>query len=141
MSKKLGQLLAERAAARPSFVTCVEIEFQPVAMVTFYPWEAKEWAFPWARLDAFSFSDKEESERLELHFSNYHVTIVGENLRKILADIRKFKVSTMRDLPASHRATLTQNEVFIERLEVRPLTAPKGPALTGQSGSGSAAAA
>ena len=119
MSKKLGQLLAERAPARPSIATCVEIEFQPVSMVTFYPWEAKEWAFPWARLDTFSFSDKDESDRLELFFPNHQIIVAGENLRGILDDIRKSKVRCLRDLPASHRAMLRPEDVFIAQLQVK----------------------
>jgi len=133
MSTRLGQRLAESAAARPPIIPCVETDFQPVSMVTFCPWKSKEWTVPWARLDALSFSDEEELERLELFFPHHQIIAVGENLREILADIRKFKVSTMRDLPASHRANLTPDDVFIAQLEVRPLTAPKGPSLAGQS--------
>jgi|GEM_PF-1312029 len=131
MSSTLRQRLAERRAACAHIVTCVETEFQPVAMVTFYPWQAREWTVPWARLDAFSFSNQEESERLELLFPHHQIIAVGENLRKILDDIRQFKVRCLRDLPASHRAKVEPGDVFIGRLEVKPLADLKSRPPTG----------
>jgi hypothetical protein len=122
MSKKLGQLLVEGAAPRPSTVGCVEMDNRPVATVTICPWEEKEWTFPWVRLDAFSFSDREDSERLELFFPNHHIVADGENLREILGAIREFKVRRLRDLPASHRAMLPPEHVFVAQLQVKAST-------------------
>ena len=98
------------------------MKFNPVAMVTFCPWQAKEWTVPWSRLDAVSIFDEQELERVELFFPHHQVIIVGENLREIMDDIRTFKVCCLRDLPASHRTNLNPKAVFITQLEVRLLT-------------------
>lgn len=107
---------------------CVEKDCHPVAMVTFCPWQAKEWALPWSRLDALSVGDEEESERVELFFPHHHVIMIGDNLRDMLDEIRTFEVLFLRNLPASHRPTFTPRETFITQLEVRALADPKnGP--------------
>jgi hypothetical protein len=117
------RVLAERNAE----VRCVDRGFDSVSMVTFCPWQAREWTLPWARLDALSFFDEEGSERVELFFPHHQVIVIGENLRKIMDDIRNFQVSLLRDLPESHRARLTPGAVFIAQLEVRVLADPKTP--------------
>lgn len=106
-------------------IRCVETDCRPVAVVTFYPWQAKEWALPWSRLDAMSVCDEEESERVELFFPHHHIIMIGDNLRDFLEDIRTFQVLCLRNLPASHRATFAPREPFITQLEVRPLADPK----------------
>ncbi len=93
-------------------------------MVTFCPLQAKEWTVPWARLDAVSFSNEGESERVELFFPHHQVIVVGENLRQIMDDILIFRVRCLRDLPASHRASIRAEDVFITHLEVRLLADP-----------------
>ena len=120
----LREQLAKMNAESPPAARCVETEFQPAAMVTFCPLQAKEWTVPWARLDAVSFSNEGESERVELFFPHHHVIAVGEHLRDIMDDIRHFKVRCLRDLPASHRASLKSDGVFISQLEVRSLADP-----------------
>jgi hypothetical protein len=110
---------AESAAAKAA--ECVETSYQPVSMVTFCPWQAKEWNMPWVRLDSFSFSNEQELERLELFFPNYEVIVVGENLRTIKEEIRGCTVRCLRDFPASHRAGFKPSAVFISQLEVRPI--------------------
>ena len=62
-------------------IRCVETDCRPVAVVTFYPWQAKEWALPWSRLDAMSVCDEEESERVELFFPHHHIIMIGDPLR------------------------------------------------------------
>lgn len=106
-------------------IRCVETDCRPVAMVTFYPWQAKEWALPWSRLDALSIYDEEASERVELFFPHHHVIMIGDNLRDILDKIRTFQVLFLRSLPASHRPSFTPRETFISQLDVRPLADPK----------------
>ena len=98
-------------------------------MVTFCPWQAKEWTVPWSRLDAVSFFDESELERVELFFPHHQVIVIGENLRELMDDIRSFKVSCLRDLPASHRASLKPDGVFISQLEVRLLPDSSQPPL------------
>ncbi len=120
----LRKILAEQSAQCPPVVRCVETEFSPVTMVTFCPWQAKEWTVPWSRLDAMSFFRGPEAEQLELFFPHHQVIAIGENLRGIMDDILVPRVSCLRDLPASHRASLSANDVFVTKLEVRLLTDP-----------------
>jgi hypothetical protein len=94
-------------------------------MVTFCPMQAREWSLPWARLDAVSFSDEEESERIELFFSHHQVIVVGEQLRDVVEDLLHFTIRRLRNLPASHRATLRRGEPFIAQLEVKLLADQK----------------
>jgi len=117
----LKEAIAARKALEPPSVCCVEKEYHPVAMVTFYPWQANEWALPWSRLDALAFFHEEEQERIELFFPHHHVVIVGENLQGTLDPIRTFQVRGLRALPASHRANLRPTEPFIYRLNVQRL--------------------
>jgi hypothetical protein len=117
----LSEAVAAKKALSEPVVNCAEKDFRAVSTVTFCPWQATEWTVPWARLDAVSFSDEEESQRVEFFFPRHQVIVVGENLRGIMDDIRNFKVSCLRDLPASHRAKLTPDAVFIAQLEVRLL--------------------
>jgi len=117
----LKAAVAARLALEPTPVCCVEKEYHPVAMVTFYPLLAKEWALPWSRLDALTFSHEEEQERIELFFPHHQIVIVGENLQGTLDPIRTFLVRGLRALPASHRAKLRPTEPFIHRLDVRLL--------------------
>jgi len=108
----------------PSPVRCVETKPSLATMVTFCPWEANQWTVPWSRLDAMSFFRGPEAEQLELFFPHHQVIAIGENLRGIMDDILVPRVSCLRDLPASHRASLSANDVFITKLEVRLLTDP-----------------
>ena len=119
--------LKESLAQRSVPIRCVEKESCPVAIVRLCPWQGKEWALPWSRLDALSFCRDEEEERIELFFPHHHVMVVGENLRGILESICAFEVSCLRDLPAAHRANLELRESFIARLEVRVQANPWGP--------------
>ena len=113
----LKQALALKAVP----IRCVEKDCNPVAMVRLCPWQDKEWALPWSRLDAFSSFREVELERVELFFPHHHIVLVGENLRGIAGDILRFQVSCLRELPAAHRANLERCEAFILRLEVRLL--------------------
>jgi hypothetical protein len=123
----MSSLRESFAVIRGVPIRCVEKDCRPVAMVTLCPWQAKEWALPWSRLDAFSFCHEEELERVELFFPHHQVIVVGENLRGILEGICTFEVSCLRDLPAAHRASLQPREAFIVRLEVRLLADPWNP--------------
>jgi hypothetical protein len=127
----LGKFSAAKKALSPPIVQCVETDYHPVGTVTFCQWQAKEWTMPWARLDAFSFSNEQELERVEIFFSQHQVIVVGENLREITDDLRSFKVLCLRDLPVSHRASLSTGAVFITQLEVRFLADPKNRPPTG----------
>ena len=120
----LRQALEEHDAKFPPVFRCVEMKHNSNAMVTFCPWQAKEWTVPWSRLDAVSLFDRQELERVELFFPHHQVNVVGENLRAIMDDIRNFRVSCLRDLPASHRTSLRADNVFITQLEVRLLADP-----------------
>ncbi len=108
----------------PSPIRCVETKHNNATMVTFCPWEAKQWTVPWSRLDAISFFRGPDAEQLELFFPHHQVIAIGENLRGIMDDILVPRVSCLRDLPASHRASLSANDVFITKLEVRLLMDP-----------------
>ena len=122
MSSLREVIAAEKAlSAAAKAAECVETSYQPVSMVTFCPWQAKEWNMPWARLDSFSFFNEQELERLEIFFPNYQVIVVGENLRTIKDDIRGYTVRCLRDFPPSHRASFKPSAVFISQLEVRPI--------------------
>ena len=121
----LADLLEQRKAERPQRICCIEKDYHPVSMVTFCLWQAKEWSLPWSRLDAVTFSHEQESERVELYFSHHQVIVLGENLRRIMDDIRGFKVLCLRDLPATLRAGVRPEAVFITRLEVRLMADPK----------------
>lgn len=125
----LSRLLAEKKAVE--LPRCVEDSFSPVAMITFCPMQAKEWSLPWARLDAVSFSDEEESERIELFFAHHHVIVVGEHLRAIMDDILHFTIRCLRNLPEAHRATLKAGDTFIARLEIKLLSEEKSRPLPG----------
>jgi hypothetical protein len=122
----LKQLIAEKNALCPPVIQCVEKEYHPVPTITFCPLQSKEWTFPWSRLEAVSFANEQEQERIELLFPNHHVTIVGVNFRRIMEDLRNFRLWSMRSLPAAHRATLRAEAVFISQLEVRPQTDSQG---------------
>ncbi len=98
---------------------CMKIGFERFIWGTFCPWQSKEWMLPWSRLDAISFLHDGESERVELLFPNHHGVIVGENLRKVIEEIPTLQVEYLRDMPASHRASLNPGEPFISQLEVR----------------------
>lgn len=131
----LARLLAERKAAEPPPAPrCVEKNYTPVAMITFCPMQAKEWSVPWARLDSFSFSNEEESERIEFFFPHHQVVVVGEHLRAIMDDILHFNIRCLRNLPASHRATLRPGATFIAQLEVKLLTDQKARPFPGNPG-------
>jgi len=121
----LKEAIAARKALDPSPIRCVEKDYHPVAMVTFYQWQAKEWALPWSRLDALSFSHEEDLERIELFFPYHHVVIVGENLQETTDNIRTFQVRCLRALPASHQAKLRPTDPFIHRLEVQRIADSK----------------
>ena len=125
---KLREAVAAMKALSPQTACCVEIEYGPVSTVTFCPWKATEWTLPWARLDSMGFTDEVEVARVELIFPHHHVTMVGENLRTILDDIRTFRVSCMRDLPAARRSTVISRAVFISKLDVRYKPDAKNPA-------------
>jgi hypothetical protein len=125
----LKEAIAERKALEQPSFRCVEKDYHPVAMVTFYPWQAKEWALPWSQLDALAFSHEEEQERIELFFPHHQIVIVGENLQETLEPIRTFLVRGLRALPASHRAKLRPTEPFIHQLDVRLIAdTPNRPA-------------
>ena len=117
----LKAAVAARLALEPTPVCCVEKEYHPVAMVTFYPLLAKEWALPWSRLDALTFSHEEDRERIELFFPHHQIVIVGENLQGTLEPIRTFLVRGLRALPVSQRVKLRPTDPFIYQLDVRQL--------------------
>lgn len=117
----LNELIAMQNASSPPRIRCIEKEYHPVAMVTFYPWQAMAWALPWSHLNALSFRNLAEQEHIELLFPHHHVVLVGENLQETLDPLCTFMVRGLRALPDSHRARLRPGEPFIERLEVRLL--------------------
>jgi hypothetical protein len=121
----LSEAIAAKKTLNEPPILCVETDYRPVAMVTFCPWQAKAWTLPWSRLDALSFDDREEWERVELFFPHHHILMVGERLRSITDKLHSFMVRRLRDLPTSHRASFGSNAVFIAQLEVRLLADPK----------------
>ena len=131
-SRTLWEEMAARRALHPPVVECVETDrHHPVPFVTFYPWQAKEWTLPWARLEALSFFQDEFSDRLELYFPNHHVIATGENLRATVGNIRSSRVGCLRVLLPSHRGTLEATEPFIHQLEVRLLNGQEHRSLAG----------
>lgn len=125
LSESLAAAKAERSPP------CVEIEYRSVSAVTFCPWQAPEWTLPWSRLEALRFSIQEESEKLVLFFPNHHVIAVGDGFRRVIAELREFKVSFLRSLPAVHRAALGPRSPFIATLEVQLVTEGPKPAPAG----------
>jgi hypothetical protein len=130
----LKEAIAARKALEPTPVCCVEKDYHPAAMVTFYPLLAKEWALPWSRLDALAFSHEEDRERIELFFPHHHVVMVGENLQGTLEPIKTFLVRALRALPASQRVKLRPTEPFIQQLDVRLLTEEANRPTEGMTG-------
>lgn len=123
----MGQLFVElngRKIPASQCVLCVESDTIPVTMVAFSPWLAKEWVLLWSRLDAVSFVNEEELERLEFFFPHHHIAAVGENLRKVLEDVVRFRVSRFRNLPPAHRINFGPADPFISKLEIRLLADP-----------------
>ena len=96
----LADVLAQGKSERSPEICCIEKDYHPVSMLTSCLWQAKEWTLPWSRFDAVTFSLERESERMELVFSHHQVIVVGENLRRIMDDIRGLKLFCLRDLPA-----------------------------------------
>ena len=119
-SRTLREEIAAWKVLHPPVVECVETDHHhPVSFVTFYPWRAKEWTLPWARLEALSFCQEDGAERLELYFPNHHVIAIGENLRATVGNIRSSRVGCLRVLLPSHQGTLGAAEPFIHQLDVR----------------------
>src|SRR4051812_2782759 len=115
--------LAERRAAKST--GCLEIEAKSVSMIAVCPWQSKEWAIPWSRLDALSFCHDGDLERLELFFTHHHIVIIGESIQRALEDFRSFNVRRVRDFPASHRVSVDLREPWISKLDVILLADPK----------------
>lgn len=122
--------LAERIAMRKAGLLhpCVEFDSRSVATITLCPWQGPEWTLPWTRFDALRFSLEEESECIELFFAHHHVVASGTGFRRVMAELREFKVSFLRSMPETHHVALGPNFPFVSSLEVHLLADGKSPA-------------
>ena len=82
-------------------------------------WAGEIWVLPWAQLAGSRFNGPDHDTRLELSFAKCSVTITGENLRGLLADLAAQRVGTLRDLPAEFRPRPDKGRPFIAQIEIR----------------------
>jgi hypothetical protein len=116
--------LSEALAAKEGILQkCISEESNPWSLLVLQPWEGKEWALPWSRLESAKFSHEEQFERIDLLFSNHEVVILGENLHWYREELARHKISRFKSYPAIYRTKFRDSEAFISHLEVRLLDA------------------
>ncbi len=114
----LQQEVSERRAAKSAEFTCVSVEPGSSGLLV-CQWQRDSWVLPWAQFTGARLSGKDDDGLIELRFANYHVTVAGENLHALLADLATQRVGILRDLPAQYRSHMGEKEPFIASVEVR----------------------
>jgi hypothetical protein len=113
----LQQEVSERRAAKSAEFSCVSVQPGGSALLV-CQWQRESWVLPWAQFIGARLSGKNDDGLIELRFANYRVTVAGENLRAVLADLAAQRVGVLRDLPAQYRSRLGEKEPFIASIEV-----------------------
>lgn len=97
---------------------CVGTDGRAQTVITFCPWLGKEWSLPWSRLDALIFGNEEQAEKVELFFPHHRVIVIGQNLRGIQDNLRRFEIYSLRSFPLAHRVKYPPADPFIWQLDV-----------------------
>ncbi len=114
----LQQEISERRAAKSAEFSCVSLQPGGAGLLV-CQWQRESWVLPWAQFIGARLSGKDDDGVIELRFANYLVTVAGENLSALLADLAAQQVGILRDLPAQYRSRLGEKEPFIASIEVR----------------------
>lgn len=121
----LQQEVSERRAAKSGEFTCVSLQPGGSGLLV-CQWQRESWVLPWAQFTGARLSGKNDDGLIELRFANYRVTVAGENLRALLADLAAQRIGVLRDLPAQYRSRTGEKEPFIASIEVcAPADAPE----------------
>ncbi|HVT94087.1 MAG TPA: hypothetical protein VHD76_14685 [Bryobacteraceae bacterium] len=113
----LQQEISERRATKSAEFTCVSVEPGSAGLLV-CQWQRESWVMPWAQFIGARLRGKDDDGVIELRFANYHVTVAGENLRALLADLAAQRIGVLRDLPAQYRSRIGEKEPFIGSIEV-----------------------
>jgi hypothetical protein len=113
----LEQEVSERRATKAAEFTCVSVQPGGLALLV-CQWQREDWVLPWAQFISARLLGKDNEGRIELRFADYRVTVVGENLRAVLADLAAQRVGVLRDLPAHYRSRMGEKDPFITSIEL-----------------------
>ncbi|HWA08322.1 MAG TPA: hypothetical protein VG838_02530 [Opitutaceae bacterium] len=113
----LQQEVSERRAAKAAEFACISVQAGGPALLI-CQWERESWVLPWAQFVGARLSGGDSTGLIDLRFANYQVSVAGENLRALLADLVAQRIEVLRDLPEQYRARIGEKEPFITRIEV-----------------------
>ncbi len=113
----LQQEVSERRTAKSAEFSCVSIQPGGSGLLV-CQWQRESWVLPWAQFIGARLSGKDEDGLIDLRFANYRVTVTGENLHALLADLAAQRIGVLRDLPAQYRSRMGEKEPFIVGIEV-----------------------
>ena len=130
-AQKLGQKLAERQAADPSFAhRCFETNYHRSENrdLSVRLLQGHTLLLPWSRYVRVWHYKEEPLERLVLVFSGTEIVVVGSYLSPIMKAIEEGRLAWIRELPEHYRALQERGETLINRLEVHEGSTEAEPA-------------
>ncbi len=82
-------------------------------------WQGGSWVLPWSQFVVAGLPESADEGPLEIVFATHVVTLTGDNLSELLADVAAQRVARLRDLPAEYRPRRGEKTLFVATLEVR----------------------
>ena len=123
MSTLKETLVHRRVGESPSGGGCYSTETSVPALLI-YAEGGEVWVLPWAHFVSARHTCEGDREQVLLLFANHEVELHGIRLVSLLREIARFRLDSLRSLPAKYEPQGKGSDPFIERLSVRPLSPP-----------------
>ena len=132
MSMLRETLIHCRAAESPPDAGCHSAG-ESVPALSIHTRDGERWVLPWSHFVSARHRGDGGRERLTLLFASHEVELQGVRLAALLPEIARFRLGSLRSLPAKYESHGGDCEPFIERLSVRPTGGPPagGTAFSG----------
>jgi hypothetical protein len=96
--------------------SCVNTTERPPTLSVELP-DGERWIIAWSRFSYAHFC----GEELTLSFTDYEVTIRGDNLLPVINAAAGLRLECLRTILSSYRSVMDARDTFIREIEVRPL--------------------
>ena len=123
MSTLKETLVQRRVMASAADAGCYSTEAS-VRTLLIHAGNGERWVLPWSHFVSARHQEVGNGEQLTLLFASHEVELQGTQLAALLLEIGRFRVDTLRCLPAKYELQGNGAEPFIERLSVRPVGPP-----------------
>lgn len=130
----LQQALELRRASRRLPGDYCSTESGIASTLSLYLWSGEAWVLPWSALICAWYDETEEREKIVLSFAHHEVTVLGQNLDPIVADIAGLRLQCLREQAGEYAGRSETGKTVVAKITI---TDPGEPPVLPETMTGS----